>query len=198
MEGEGVYNVTTSRHPEYVVDAFYNLRSLYGNNLERLKGKSVLDVGSGGTEMARYLDEEFGIANTKQLDWWYDGSSESLSNLAAFTIAKESIPDFLRVNQKYLVAGTAQKSDLPSESFDLITSSHLFRHFNQDHFNTAVDELYRLLKPGGRIIITPISDDVKARKIFETLQRRNIAIQKTQSFSEYKIDGPQISFEITK
>ena len=113
-------------------------------------------------------------------------------------MAKESILDFLRLNRKYLVSGTAQETGLSSNSIDLITSPHVFRHFKLKDFISAVNELHRVLKPGGRIIITPITNDDAARKIFEQIQNQGIAIKKIEAFPEYRAEGPQIGFEIQK
>lgn len=50
----------------------------------------------------------------------------------------------------------ATKIDFPAESFDVIFFSHILEHIEK--YQNALNELYRVLKPGGKIILqTPYS-----------------------------------------
>lgn len=54
------------------------------------------------------------------------------------------------------VGGSIETIPLPDSSIDLITCHHSFEHFRGDIDTGFVHEACRLMKPGGRTVITPI------------------------------------------
>lgn len=53
-----------------------------------------------------------------------------------------------------ILGGDARALPLASESLDGILAHHLFDHLNSQSFKTAVDEAFRVLKPGGVMLLT--------------------------------------------
>lgn len=54
------------------------------------------------------------------------------------------------------VAGSVDAIDLPDASFDVIACHHSIEHFRADIDSGFVREVSRLLKPGGRAVISPL------------------------------------------
>jgi SAM-dependent methyltransferase len=58
--------------------------------------------------------------------------------------------------------GRLQDARFPSESFDYIRASHSLEHMTSPH--ESIDEIHRLLKPGGRVLIAiPNIESLSAR-----------------------------------
>ena len=74
---------------------------------------------------------------------------------------------------------------LRSESFDLVVCADLVEHLYPDQFESMLDECFRVLKPGGRVVIwTP-----NPGHFFEVLKRRNIILRRDESHVDYKTMG---------
>ncbi len=67
-----------------------------------------------------------------------------------------------RSNIERLIIGDMTKSDLPSESFDLAISVEVLEHVQDDE--KFVSEVCRVLKPGGRFIMTTPNGDFVENK----------------------------------
>lgn len=69
--------------------------------------------------------------------------------------------------------GTVEEASYPSDSFNVVHCSHLIEHLNDPA--AYVEEVYRILKPGGLFIcVTPNSDGLQA-KLFNYQWRSAIA-----------------------
>ena len=81
---------------------------------------------------------------------------------AAGSIAKE-----YRLSNLTLVRARAQKLPLADREFDLVVAADVLEHFPE--LDSAVDELERVLAPGGRLVVSAPSENVLyewGRKIF--------------------------------
>lgn len=67
-----------------------------------------------------------------------------------------------RSNIERLIIGDMTNSGLPGESFDLVVSVEVLEHVEDD--NTFVSEISRVLKPGGRFIMTTPNGDFVVNK----------------------------------
>jgi ubiquinone/menaquinone biosynthesis C-methylase UbiE len=97
------------------------------------KNLHVLDVGCGtGAIMKEMTTQGFGVVVG------IDMSEEALK--------------YCKEKQLQAVQGFADKIPYPDNTFDLVIASDVLEHLQDDA--RAVQEIYRILKPGGRLIAT--------------------------------------------
>ncbi|MEV5410047.1 methyltransferase domain-containing protein [Thermopolyspora sp. NPDC052614] len=102
-------------------------------------GHQVLDVGCGTGYLTRILSQVAGHA----------GHVTGVDHSAPMIeYARGKAPD----NCSYL-PGEGQELDLPDERFDVVVSSLALHHIPADRRGDAVREMFRVLRPGGRLLI---------------------------------------------
>jgi ubiquinone/menaquinone biosynthesis C-methylase UbiE len=104
-----------------------------------VSGLNVLDIGCGGGIYSRAL-AEMGAAHVTGVDF----SEEMLE------AAREKSHSYERV--QFLV-GNAVETSLPGEEYDLILERALVHHLTQRDLEDALREAFRLLRPGGLLLI---------------------------------------------
>ena len=109
-----------------------------------LRGQRWLDAGCGTGVLARWL------SSTKECDVLGVDASEAMLKHAQ----PDSHTTFSRVE-------TIAKTGLPSSSFDGVLCSSVLEYIDQPR--DALLELHRVLKPGGRLIISVPSDSLRVR-----------------------------------
>ncbi len=112
----------------------------YGHVLERLRdlpGGTLADLGCGTGEMLRRILEEFG-GRFRLLG--LDLSSESLKKAA-----------LLCGDRVTFMKGDVEALPYPDGSVDVLLCMHSFHHY--PHPRLALREMYRVLAPGGRLIL---------------------------------------------
>jgi ubiquinone/menaquinone biosynthesis C-methylase UbiE len=102
-------------------------------------GDRILDVGCGGGYLARLLAA---AAAPDGLVTGVDPSGPAIS------YARRRAPG----NCSFSV-GVAQDLDLPDRSFDLVTSTLAVHHFPEAERQAAFGEMYRVTRPGGRLLV---------------------------------------------
>jgi ubiquinone/menaquinone biosynthesis C-methylase UbiE len=102
-------------------------------------GDSVLDVGSSSGYLARKLAAATGTAGH------VTGVDPSQSAIAF--AGRRARPGLT------FSAGVAQDLDLPDASFDVVTCTLALHHVPARHRAAAVREMYRVTKPGGRLLL---------------------------------------------
>ncbi len=133
------------------------------------KYEKVLDLGCAlGTmsfALAPYCNEIVGLDYSKK----------------AISTANRLLQTSPYNNIKFIVA-SADNTNLPSNSFDVIISADLFEHLYPDVYKKTLDECRRVLKKGGKLVIwTPHSGH-----IIEILKNKNILLKKDISHVDYK------------
>lgn len=127
----GISAIGFYTHYDDLLDKVFEL----GHRGQHDKGYKVLDIGVGTGNLARRFlgkaDEVIGI----------DQSREMLH------VAKEKYPQ-LKVR-----LGEFLKIPYESHCFDVIVSTYAFHHLNEEEKVLAINEMIRVLKPQGRIII---------------------------------------------
>jgi ubiquinone/menaquinone biosynthesis C-methylase UbiE len=109
------------------------------------KGERVLDVGCGGGYLSRLLASAVGD----------EGRITGIDPSAtAIEYARRKAPG----NCEFVV-GVAQHLDRPDESFDLVTSTLAVHHIPEEARPAAFKEMYRVLRPGGRLLVADFRPD---------------------------------------
>jgi len=101
-------------------------------------GDAVLDVGCSGGYLARKLAAAAGPAGR------VTGVDPSQ---AAITHARRALPAMT------FTTGTAQDLPLPDASFDVVTCTLAMHHVPARRRGDALAEMYRVTRPGGRLLI---------------------------------------------
>jgi ubiquinone/menaquinone biosynthesis C-methylase UbiE len=104
-------------------------------------GMSVLDMGCGPGWFTERLAIEWPQATITALDAdprWFDEAQKRLKGRAT------------------VVQGHAEATGLPSNAFDFILARLLFQHLREPL--QVAQEAHRLLKPGGKLVITDVDD----------------------------------------
>jgi ubiquinone/menaquinone biosynthesis C-methylase UbiE len=90
-------------------------------------------------------------------------------------------PNFVKI-----VAGDAFNLPVPDESVDIVAQNCLFNIFEPQDLNTALKEVHRVLKPGGRLLM---SDPIATRPIPEKLRQderlRAMCLSGALTYNEY-------------
>jgi ubiquinone/menaquinone biosynthesis C-methylase UbiE len=118
-----------------------------------LKG-SVLDYGCGAghllAEMVKVNDTNF---------YGLDFSADSIAATQKRTLNKANLKQLVTVNKL--------PSPFSDNSFDTISLIETIEHLQDDKLHETLDELYRLLKKGGKLFITtPFNEDLSRHMHF--------------------------------
>lgn len=123
------YNLKTFKKEDNVVLEFIDSISVTNSNL------NYLEVGSGLCRFALIVRDRFSNITIKGIE-----ISQDLVNLGV-----EKGLD--------VVQGNVVKMDFSDQAFDLIHCSHVIEHLSYEAITNSLDELLRILKPNGYLII---------------------------------------------
>lgn len=129
---------------DLISDKFSVTRSFFWRDLEFLKdyvmqGDQVLDFGCGNGRLLAFLKDKF--ISYKGVD-----VSEKLIRLA-----KERYPNEAG---NFLKIGSDATLPFYDNSFNKIFSIAVFHHFPPEYAENVAKELYRVLSPGGKLVVT--------------------------------------------
>lgn len=128
------------------------------------KPEVVLDLATGTGDVPRMMAKKW---NTARII-----GSDPTTAMLAVAKAKANDPkapkNFLKIEWK---EGVAEKIDLEPSSLDLVTIAFGFRNVAENHRQKAVEEAFRVLKPGGVFAILELGLPREGvwRKIYRTL-----------------------------
>lgn len=123
------YNLKTFKKEDDVVLGFIDSISETNSNL------NYLEVGSGLCRFALIVRDRFSNITIKGIE----------INQDLVSLGVEKGLD--------VVQGNVVKMDFSDQEFDLIHCSHVIEHLNYDAVTNSLDELLRILKPNGYLII---------------------------------------------
>jgi ubiquinone/menaquinone biosynthesis C-methylase UbiE len=118
------------------------LPAMVADDLELRPGDQVLDVGCGPGRLAIAFAER--VAPTGSVDG-IDAAVEMI-NRASSQARKRGVIVTFQV-------AFAQQLPFPDATFDAVACTLALHHVAEDDQRTAVDEMYRVLKPHGRLLI---------------------------------------------
>ncbi|WP_349292587.1 class I SAM-dependent methyltransferase [Thermoanaerobacterium butyriciformans] len=146
----------------------------------------ALDVGTGRARMA-YALARYG----------YDVVSLEY-NIDTLKKAKEIISNEDVGDKILFVHGDAHKMPFIDESFEVVTSYNAMHHMSD--YRIAIDEMMRVLKSGGKILITELNDLGKERVAEAHRQRGSLHEAKIDIYDvvNYIKDKYNINGEISK
>ncbi|MBW4655039.1 MAG: L-histidine N(alpha)-methyltransferase [Kaiparowitsia implicata GSE-PSE-MK54-09C] len=116
--------------------------------------EQVLDLGCGTGTLIHHLLAQVPEASYVGLD----SSPEMLR------VARQKLPEAVRLYQ-----GTAEQLPFPGECFDVVLSTNAFHYFREPA--QALQEMNRVLKPSGRLVITDWCHDYWTCRVYDWLLR---------------------------
>jgi ubiquinone/menaquinone biosynthesis C-methylase UbiE len=118
------------------------LRAMVADDLELRPGDRVLDVGCGPGRLALAFAERVGPTGS------VDGidAAVEMINRASGLARKRGVVATFQV-------AFAQQLPFPDATFDAVACTLALHHVAEDDQPTAVGEMYRVLKPHGRLLI---------------------------------------------
>ena len=159
MNSEKINEILNNLESGYdqMADKFSGTRSFFWSDLAFIadyinNGDKILDFGCGNGRLLEILKD-------KKINYAGADVSQKLIDLA-----KQKYPEFADSFSKI----TGQPSlPFPDNFFNKIISVAVFHHFPEKYAKEMVKELYRVIQPGGTVIIT-------AWNLFQKKQRKNI------------------------
>jgi ubiquinone/menaquinone biosynthesis C-methylase UbiE len=150
---------------------------------ELSNNETILYVGIGGgmeaLQFAYFTRRPEGVIAVDRVEEMMEKAK------ANFKIAEQINPWFKSEFVK-VVSGDALDLPLPSECVDVAAQNCLFNIFKEDDLLTALKEMHRVLKPGGRLYI---SDPITTQPIPESLRNderlRAMCLSGALSFDAY-------------
>ncbi len=150
------------------------LRSSYDKILESMKltrNDAVLDVGCGTGELLRLIAEKNKYKRLVGID-----VSEKM-----IRIAKKKLEGFKNVEILY---GHAHNIEFKDNEFSKIVSTNVIHHMAS--VNLFLEEMHRVLKKGGTLLLTDFCTDGRWVWFFEKLWRFKKGHQKAYSTNEMR------------
>lgn len=147
----------TSNHPDFeqIGDNFVD--KILVSRAGLLPNHRLLDVGSGNGQKARpltaYLKEEGSYDGVELVQAAVDWCEEAYARYPNFHFHRADVR-----NQHYNPAGTISPASyrfpFADESFDMVLLSSVFTHMLPEGLENYFGEVTRVLKPGGRAVVT--------------------------------------------
>ena len=154
-------------------------------SVKKEKPKSILDIATGTGDLA--------IAMAKATDAKITGFDLSAGMLE---VGKVKVKDENLQDQIEMIQGDAENMPFEDNSFDAITLSFGVRNF--ENLEKGLNEIYRVLKPGGKLIILEFSqpESFPMKQLYgfysrSILPRIGKKISKDQSAYTYLPDSVQ-------
>lgn len=118
--------------------AYLLFKALHRRISGSLESSTVADFGAGWGRIARFF-----LRDVPGDRLWLLEPDEGLADFA-----RGSLPCSVTTTPRW------PPTDLPAANFDLIYSFSVFSHLGEDLHLAWIDELHRLLKPGGLLMVT--------------------------------------------
>lgn len=107
---------------------------------------------------------------------------------AALDIVKKKLGD------AELILGSILDIPLPDNTFDAVFCAHVIYHVDKDFQQQAVNELIRVTRPGGRVVIIYSNPDSLPRRIVSRKNKIPLLWKLRRRGSDVPDDGPPLYF----
>jgi ubiquinone/menaquinone biosynthesis C-methylase UbiE len=104
-------------------------------------GDRVLDVGCGTGYFTRLMVQAVAPGGTAH---GVDPSGDAITEARRVT----------RLDNCTFAEGVAEALDAPEGAYDIVVSSWMIHHLPETHRHRAIAEMYRVLRPGGTVLIS--------------------------------------------
>lgn len=132
-----------NRFLSFGIDVWWRKKAI--SQLKQLKPKTVLDVATGTADVAIMTYKRLKPEKITGID-----ISEGMLQLGRAKIEKLGLQQHIQ-----LQAGDSETINYPANTFDAITVAFGVRNF--ENLEKGMSEMYRVLKPGGKLVVLEFS-----------------------------------------
>ena len=148
-----------------------------------INNPNILYVGVGGgmelLQFAYFSRQKGGVIGVDVVDEMLDASKRNF-------IQAEEENDWFQSDFVDLVKGDALNLPVESESIDVAAQNCLFNIFHNDDLKTALAEMYRVLKPHGKLVMSdPVCDDHMPEQLKQDEKLRALCLSGSLPMNEY-------------
>lgn len=191
---------------EYVKDVFTEIASYYDEmnetmsmgmivgwhkfmlgKLGHIEGKRCIDIGTGTGEIAFMVAERAGPEG----DVTGVDITPKMLEYAQSKMAERGLPKPV----KFVVGDALNLESFGNDEFDIVTSGYMLR--NVCDIQKAVDEMYRVLRPGGKAVVAELAKpDNRVVRIFYDFYMNYRVKRLGRKYDKGKsIDGKQPAYD---
>jgi ubiquinone/menaquinone biosynthesis C-methylase UbiE len=137
-------------------------------------GLNVLEVGAGTGRFATFFRDNYPRANLTVSDlspFYLEKARENMAYWERMRVPRESSLGHCQFAQC-----AAELLPFEDESMDIVYNIYMFHEMPEEARNSALQEMARVLKPGGLLVITDstqLGDRVNCDDVMETFEKLN-------------------------
>lgn len=177
-----VWQLPGLRIPKRMLEMNYGCGSTV-HPRDLVNNPKILYVGVGGgmelLQFSYFSRQIAGVTGVDVVDEMLQACHENMQE------AKRQNPWF-RSEFVHLVKGDALQLPVPDNSIDVAAQNCLFNIFKQDDLQKALQEIYRVLKPHGRLVLSdPICEQEMPQHLREDERLRALCLSGSLPLNEY-------------
>lgn len=177
-----VWQLPGLKIPQRMLEMNYGCGSTV-NPRDLINNPKILYVGVGGgmelLQFAYFSRQENGVIGVDVVDEMIDACQQN------FKLAEEQ-NDWFSSNFVDLRKGDALNLPVEDNSINIAAQNCLFNIFKQDELKKALDEMYRVLNPHGRLVLSdPTCEQVMPESLQEDEQLRALCLSGALSLNDY-------------